>query len=448
MWADRPFDEFLGSVDDDGIRGKHPPYRVVGTTGQVFDLHPWHVVRDHRASYPVLANEWAHMCESGRHAFFHGAVLLGKPSRKLLAKAIVVLRDSIYHDRVEGSGEHRLLWCVRMHYAVDDPGCGREFLWALNWQTALRAQNTFAEDPHMVTSSLMQMEPHLGVELFADEFAGARVLTSLENLEDRAFVASLCVVTHAQSVPISRKWTYPCLRGVVAARASPGCKPLLLQTAVRRSPRLALPPLVETLGEDLVCEVVDHVLKHTWFSARADTQHQRLRMRLVCRAFNHAVCEGMTRAGNLAMNLVTNMTTTTSLEPVYELRARFATAGISVFRAIQEMRRRDRDRNREAREASSSARIYIRLMFNKGGLGGPPPPPPPPKLTLTMKCAHGEMAPSRESHGYGTRKRFRVWFCMDVPNQFEPVMRLDGWVRKYQSPDSFDSDVCVFPVWR
>ena len=56
----------------------------------------------------------------------------------------MVLRDSIYHDRVEGSGEHRFLWCVRMHYVVDDSGCGREFLWALNWQTALAAQNTFA----------------------------------------------------------------------------------------------------------------------------------------------------------------------------------------------------------------------------------------------------------------------------------------------------------------
>ena len=298
----------------------------------------------------------------------------------------------------------------------------------------------------MMTSSLMQMEPHLGVDLFAHEFAGARVTTSLENLEDRAFVASLSVVTYAQNSPISRKWTYPCLRGVVAACASPGCQALLLQTAVRRSPRLALPSLVETLGEDMVCEVVDHVLKHTWFSARADTQHQRLQMRLVCRAFNRAVCEGMARAGDLAMNLVTSITLTTSLEPVYELRARFATAGISVFRAIQEMR--NRYGPREAREASSSARIYIRLMFNKGGLSRPPPPAPPPKLTLTMKCAHGEMAPSRESHGYSTRKRFRVWFCMEVPNKIEPVLRLDGWVRKYQSPDSFESDVCVFPVWR
>ena len=409
------WEKFINSEEDDGVRGMHGPYRVIGTDRSVYEIHPWHVVRDHNSSYPVGHQEWAHMSESGKHAYFHAAALFAKPSRQMLAKTIVVLRksDGVY------------LWCVRMHFVLESlQRAGRSFLWPLSWQRSNLFHDQLCQDADMVTSSLVVTLEPPAYDLFPCNFAGVRPVLELPSCWNRAFVAQLNVVSHSQDVALSRRWMDPGnLRGLWLT-------PLQLRAPSRRSPRLVCAPLTEVLSHDLVAEVVEHRLQHKYMSAIVSNLHEVLETRLVCKAFNVAACEGMARAAKRMLDRVDKMLVSTNINHAYIVRATVSSHGVDVYRAMAELG------NNQCSNAPLSVhdlvRAYMRLLFNKK-LGASPPRAPVKGLRPPWERMHAVTRVLGETplvgHVHGTRRtqQRRVRFRMKVPGSDLPAQIAKGW---------------------
>ena len=425
------WEEFIDSDDDDGVRGAHGPYRVIGTSGSVYEIHAWHVVRDHNSSYPIGMEEWADMSESGKHASFHAAALFSKASRQLLAKTIVVLRK---HDGV-------YLWCVRIHYVLEGmPRAGRTFLWPLSWQKSNLFHDELCLNPAMATSSLVVSFEPPTYDLFPWDLAGVRPVKELASCWNRAFVSQLNVVSHSQEVGISRRWMDPGnLRGL-------WMKPLQLGGPSRRSPRLVCASLTEVLSQDLVAEVVGHGLQHKYMSSTVSNLHEVLQTRLVCKGFNVAVCEGMARAAKRTLDRVDRMMQCADINYAYIVRATVCSHGLDVYRAMAELG------SVQCSNASPSVhdlvRVYMRLLFNKG-LGACPPRPPVKGLRPPWERMHAVTRVLGETplviHVHGTRhtQQRRVRFRMKVPGRDLPNQITKGW--KYV-PEPRTHERCMCPL--
>lgn len=415
MWNSESEDDEPPVVMDDGVRGAHPPYRVIGTNGAVYDIHPWHVVRDHNSAYPVLPKEWAHMCETGKHAFWNSGALLAKPSRQLMAKTIVVLRTT--------DDEPEYMWCVRMRLELPElardgsrPSVGSEFLWLLSWREALAFMFKLSEDELFEHSSLvLQYEP-VDLTILPEALPGARQITALRRWQDRAFVASLSAVTPSEDFEICSRWKDP--RALRGQRRFPHWV-----VSVRRSPRWTSPPLVEALGLDLVGEVVEHAVGTYYLSANLLELVKVLDLRIVCRAFNASVCEGIVRASRKVRQLCTVLYLEDALVHAYAARAILTWAGISTFRAMDEAWHA---RHKLALTRREEVHIWMRLLFNKSARSRPPMAP---KAFQSMVCVHGE-APKARS-GYGTRRQSvkRVRFRLLVSQCHVAALEARGWTK-------------------
>lgn len=407
-----------GELLDDGVRGAYPPYLVVGTTGAVYEIDPVHVVRDLNSAYPVLSNEWAHMCETGKHAFWNSEALMWKPSRQLMPKPIVVLRTDLDNTHY--------LWCVRMRVELYTwpNGVGDEFLWPLSCTTAGHFYDRLEENPHMAHSSLVQYFCPCAHDLFPEQLIGARRLDRLEHFGARVLLAGLNVVTHDVAQPISWSWLDAgALRGA-------WCRPLRPGAASRRSARLAGPPLVDTLGRDLLTEVIGHLLQPFYLSARLYGLATVLDVRLVCHAFNALVGEGMQRACQNVLRLCRLLRTDDWLEHVYAARATLTWAGICTFRAMEEQSAVDALGREPTRR--ETMQLWMRLLCGKAPGARPPSTPKP---FQAMVCVHGETTTTASGHGTRRQRRKRVRFRLLAPQCLVAALETRGW-RRWDAPES------------
>lgn len=371
------------------------------------------------------------MLETGKHRFFHAAVLFSKPSRQLMAKTIVVLRqrDGVY------------LWCVRFHLSIEPHrDCGRTFLWPLGCEKALGFYLNLLEDDAMVTSTLVQVfRPFVEHALYPAQFEGVRPAAELESGADRSLVASLSVVSHDENHPISRMWMYWHRSNVIT-----GAYPPPRAAGKRRSPRLACLPMVEVLGGDVLTEVLWALLRRQYLSPSAEWLHEVLSMRLVCKAFNAEVCDGMARTTRQIFALIKPLMFERAWECVLDVRAKLTWAGVGVFRALSEL---DRVRGRPL-GTHEAAQIYMRLLFNKPAEARPPLLVPPPPPETPMGRVLGEAPNESRAHGKGTRRmaQARVRFRMKVPGSRVLEMVHKGWHQvEPRAPKRVEGGVCVFP---
>ena len=436
-WNSDAWEEFVDGVASENEGGEHGPYYVISPLGKVYEIHRWHVARDHNSSYPVLENEWAHMAEHGRHAFFHAAALFTKPSRKLMAKTIVVLRQF----------DGNYVWCVRFHTLTPSgERVGRNFLWPLQSAQACRFYEELARDPNPAVqhSSLVQeLIPMRAEELFPTSFPGARPVSRLASASDCLFVASLNVVTHDPTQQISRLWSdRVMLRGGWN-------RPLRISHAPkRRSPRKATGSLVEVLPQEVIDDIVMTRLEDCFLSAKYTDLYTVLEMRLVCRAFNAGVLCGMRIAADIVLDKVADLEANPDLPTVYQTRAQLTHAGINLFRAMAECA------SLQECTLHPLCERYLRLAFNKK-----PDDRPPMGTTWVMKRVLGESqrmldvhASSRHSlvsvprHGHETRraKQTAVRFKLAVPDERVSDMRIKGWYVAAVQPEVPHCGQCVF----
>lgn len=414
----------------DGVQGGHGPYyvlRPVSDGGAVFQVHSSHVVRDMNSSYPVLPNEWAHMCESGKHACWNSGALFAKPSRCPLPKTIVVLRLGVPESE-------DYVWCVRMrveleelqpHHPCQEWGCGSSFLWPLSWEMARELYVVLARDVSgFAQSSLVLSFVPAPFDFSWSELPFTRRVKSLPRVQDRALVASLHVTSCNRGTFDSLHWTSPSwLRGLGKTRL-PRCE---LGSALRRSPRFDSPPLVEVLGSDLVGEVLRSLLASLYLSPRYVRLATVLDTRLVCRSFNAAVCDGAERTCDQILRACKNLRDETDLAFAYAARIWLTDSGVSVFRAMGEAWSA-RARKPTQREA---VLLWMRLVFNKKQRSLPPGRP---KTNQMMVCVYGEALNS--GSGYGTRRQSqkRVRFRLSVPLADVPKLRARGW-EEWEEPN-------------
>lgn len=360
------------------------------------------------------------MCETGKHAAWNSGALFAKPSRQLMAKTIVVLRTT--------AAEPEYMWCVRMRLELPElardgsrPSVGSEFLWLLSWREALAFMFKLSEDELFEQSSLvLQYEP-VDLTILPEALPGARKITALRRWQDRAFVASLSAVTPSENFEISSRWKDP--RALRGQRRFPHGV-----VSMRRSPRRTSPPLVEALGMDLVGEVVQHAVGTYYLSAKLLEQAKVLDLRIVCRAFNTHVCDGIVRTSRKVRRLCDQLYLEDALVHAYAVRATFTWAGISVFRAMDEAWQA---RHKLALTRRDEVYIWMRLLFNKPARARPPRAP---KAFQSMVCVHGE-APTEQS-GHGTRRQRlkRVRFRLLVSHCHVARLEARGWA-KYDPPE-------------
>ena len=431
MWnEDTEFGAFINAETNDGSWGSHGPYLTMSHRGTVHEIHAWHVVRDYNSSYPCGVNEWSHMCETGKLAWFHAEALFSKPTRVLLARTIIVVRgwDGLY------------VWCVRFHRKLDHGyEAGRHFLWPLPWRMALAFYDQLCDDPEMSTSSLVNEYPVAPCALYPCSLMGARKVTAMENVADRVFTASINVVSSDPDRAISRRWRDPGnLRGLWLT-------PLQLGAPTRRSPRLTGPPLVDVLVPELVDEVVRKLLAHYYLSAQVSQLHTVLQTRLVCKAFNRSVCEGMARTTRRILGVVRPLVCSAELELAYTARATLAMYGVNLFRAMEEVHKWVPDRPPSLHD---EVRIYMRLLFNKRSSAVPPRAPvkalPPPwKRMHVMTRVLGKHVLCKHAHGTRHTQQRRVRFRMKVPGRDLPNQITKGW--KYV-PEPRTHERCMCPL--
>ncbi|MGZ0213614.1 MAG: hypothetical protein ACKVI4_14175 [Actinomycetales bacterium] len=435
-WNDPEWEEKMVEVDD-GSGGKHGPYHVAHPGGRLFEVHPWHVCRDHNSGYPIHRSEWAHMTETGKHAAFHAMALFGKPGRELMAKTIVVVR------LVDGSYG----WCVRFEYTntvLQVPGLpsccgpikksmqvGSSLLWPLPREEADALYEKLYADPAWAQSSLVHTYiPTTGSEMYPSLFPGARPVTSLPWWPMRAMFVALNVVTHDQSYQIARMWR---------DRTSLRQNHIGRRRRVRlRSPRVASPPLVDTLGQDLVGLIVERVLDDSYLCPHIKALAEVLDMRLVCKAFNVEVRAGMRDSVRIIHGYYRCVMDMPSADMGWLYRAReyFTSRGIGLFSVIEEFKG-----NESGADESGYERTYLRLMFNKLGIYKEPPAPLAVQGTVVMSRVTGGTLSERRAYYRrraessscaGTRSATykRVVFKMRVPCSRERGMDNQGWWKR------------------
>lgn len=412
---------------DDGERGGHPPYRFMSEKlgGAVYDIHPYHVVRDHGSYYPVGRKEWEHMRESGRHAFWSSFALLDKPSRLLLPKTIVVIRT--------GFTDPSYVWCVRFKIDVWEftpKGCkpsqtGRDFLWPLNSELAFAFMLDLNNDAQFVSSSLVQQYAPTVTSLSLDQLKGARRADTLPSWLDRGFVASFNVVSEKKEclglTAAAGWWRGNQERNLTGGHVTRRST----RVASRRSPRVAGPSLVDVLGRDLLEEVVGLACycRYRFYAEGTPCELVGvINLRLVCRAFNALVCARIVRTCRMVRSKCDLLRYNKELDHAYYLRAVLVWSAVSVYRAMAEAETvRNSDRALTHRE---EVHMWMRLFFNKPKGARPPGPV---NSMQSMVFVHGQAPRTDSRHGTRRQSQKRVRFRLAAPVAQVRKLELEGW---------------------